>query len=120
MTTLYIIYVPSNMQSEAEATIRGIYTSFEEAKQKAQEIVDIETFEYWISLQSCKYEEYRKLTYKYVMHIMKVLMNTEINQDMDYIDFVEASYEHPLIQNHEKFNNYKKDYDLCKINNKYH
>ena len=51
---------------------------------------------------------------------MEVPLGIQISQDMDYIEFFEASLNHVNIQNHKYFESYKKDYENCKPNNKYH
>ena len=51
----------------------------------------METFQEWVSRQHIEYEEYRKLTYKQVLHVMEVPLGIQISQDMDYIEFLKQA-----------------------------
>jgi hypothetical protein len=106
MSTIYIIYEPQNIEGGGrDSVIKGVYFTLEKAKQIAQDLADLDTFKRWL--------EYPTVCYKTVFHIMEVPVGVPMNQELDYIDYVEATCQHSLIQNDTQFKEYKKSFDQC-------
>ena len=116
--SIYIIFSRENiMGGGPDTAIRGVYLTIEEAKKCAQDCADRSTFQDWLDLEKNHISLYRtgwrEIPYLVTLEIMKVPLGTEINQEMDSIDSVTASYDNPLIRTHQKFDEYKKHFDIC-------
>jgi hypothetical protein len=119
----YIVYEPENIiGGGSDTVIRGVYLSFDEAMTSAQDSADRDTFQDWLDLErTCKYpynEGYRDVSYLSELKIMKVPLGAQINEPMDAITSVVATYKNLFIQNHPRFDEYKKHFDIriAKIN----
>ncbi len=116
---VYIVYSPENIQGGgSDTTLRGIFSSFEEAKKAAQSMASLDTFRQWLNFPI----EFKDLYDKgdHSVYGLSELMITEVpfgqamNEefcDLPNLGKVITRSNHPGIQNHGWFAKYQQAYD---------